>query len=62
LNFFRVYNRYGQLVFNTTEIGKGWNGMFNGSPQPPGGYVFQAQGVDYKGVVVFRKGSSVLIR
>jgi gliding motility-associated-like protein len=62
LNFFRIYNRYGQLLFSTTEIGKGWDGVYNGSPQPSGTYVFQAQGVDYKGTVVFRKGTAVLIR
>jgi hypothetical protein len=49
-------------LFSTSEIGKGWDGVFNGSPQPSGTYVFQAQGVDYKGTVVFRKGTAVLIR
>jgi hypothetical protein len=30
LDYFRVYNRYGQLVFNTSETGKGWDGKIDG--------------------------------
>lgn len=62
LQFFRVYNRYGQVVYSTSETGKGWDGVFNGYPQPSGTYVYQAQGTDYNGRIVFRKGTVVLIR
>ena len=33
---FRVYNRWGQQVFSTTEKNKGWDGTFNGVTQPSG--------------------------
>ena len=62
LNYFSIYNRYGQLLFNTTEIGKGWDGVFNGIKQPSGTYVYQAEGTDFLGNSVFRKGTVVLIR
>ncbi|MFL9482357.1 PKD domain-containing protein [Chitinophagaceae bacterium LWZ2-11] len=62
LNYFSVYNRLGQLIYSTTEIGKGWDGTFGGNPQPSGTYVFMAQGIDYSGKAVFRKGTVVLIR
>lgn len=62
LNYFRVYNRYGQLIFSTTDRGRGWDGSFNGVKQPAGTYVFSAEGSDYQGKTVFRKGTSVLIR
>ncbi|OYW78833.1 MAG: hypothetical protein B7Z27_06680, partial [Sphingobacteriia bacterium 32-37-4] len=29
LNYFKIYNRWGQLIFSTAEMGKGWNGIFN---------------------------------
>ncbi len=61
-NFFSIYNRWGQLVFTTNEINKGWDGNFGGVAQPSGAYVYQAQGTDFKGRVVFRKGTVVLIR
>jgi gliding motility-associated-like protein len=28
----RVYNRYGNMVFETDDINKGWDGTFNGQP------------------------------
>ena len=62
LDYFNVYNRFGQLVFSTAEVGKGWDGNFSGSAQPSGTYVFITQGITYNGKVIFRKGTSVLVR
>ncbi len=62
LDFFRVYNRFGQMVYSTEEIGKGWDGNFNGAAQASGTYVYTAQGIDYLGNTIFRKGTVVLIR
>jgi gliding motility-associated-like protein len=62
LNYFRIYNRWGQMVYSTSEVGKGWDGTFGGKLQPSGTYVFAAQAVDYTGKTVFKKGTVVLIR
>lgn len=62
LEFFRVYNRWGQLLYETKEMGKGWDGNVNGKPQPSGTFVFFAQGVDYTGKTITKKGTFVLIR
>jgi gliding motility-associated-like protein len=62
LHYFRVYNRWGQIVFFTSEMGKGWDGLFNGTAQPSGTYIYAVEGTDFRGRVVFRKGTSVLIR
>lgn len=62
LNYFSIYNRLGQLIFNTTEFNKGWDGNFSGVAQPSGTYVYQTLGADYLGNTVFRKGTVVLIR
>lgn len=62
LEFFRVYNRFGQLIFTTREVNKGWDGTLGGKDQPPGTYVYTAQAVNYKGEVVSKKGVVVLIR
>ncbi len=37
---FRVYNRVGQLVFETTDWTKRWNGKFKGQPADLGTYVW----------------------
>ena len=59
---FIVYNRWGQMLFSTTDIGAGWDGTFGGAPQAPGSYVWYAQGTDYKNAKLERKGTAVLIR
>jgi gliding motility-associated-like protein len=62
LDFFRVYNRWGQLLYSSSIIGNGWDGTLNGTQQPSGAYIYMTQGADYKGNTVFRKGTVVLIR
>jgi gliding motility-associated-like protein len=62
LDAFRVYNRWGQLLFSTTEQGRGWDGKLGGMGQDSGTYVWYAEGVDYKGKKIQRKGYVVLIR
>jgi gliding motility-associated-like protein len=39
----RVFNRWGQQIFESTNILKGWDGNFNGLPQPTGTYVWYAE-------------------
>jgi gliding motility-associated-like protein len=60
--YFKIYNRWGQLLFNTAEIGKGWDGTFGGKDQTSGTYVFMAEATDYLDRKVFKKGTVVLIR
>lgn len=62
LRFFRVYNRLGELMYETAKTGEGWNGIYKGKLQPPGTYVFAAEGSDYKGRIIFKRGTVVLIR
>lgn len=62
LDAFRVYNRWGQLVFSTTQTGFGWDGNFKGMPQGAGTYVWYAAGVTYLGRKIEKKGTVILIR
>ena len=62
LTFFRIYNRWGQMLFSTSEIGRGWNGTFGGYDQPSGTYVYMAEAVDYLDKKVTKKGTVVLLR
>jgi gliding motility-associated-like protein len=62
LSYFSVYNRWGQLMYRTTELEKGWDGTYNGEMQAAGAYVYQTEGTDYLGKKVYRKGTVVLIR
>jgi gliding motility-associated-like protein len=60
---FRVYNRWGQLVFQSRNWQEKWDGRFGGALQNPGVFVWM---LSYKnrdtGKDVFRKGTVTLIR
>jgi gliding motility-associated-like protein len=62
LAYFKVYNRFGELMFYTTEKEKGWDGIYKGKPQDPATFVWMAEGVTYKGQRKTKKGYVVLIR
>jgi gliding motility-associated-like protein len=60
---FRVYNRWGQLVFQTKDWQKKWDGTVNGTPQPAGVYVWLLRFVHHDtGKKVEMKGTTMLIR
>ena len=62
IEYFQVYNRWGQLLFSTTETGRGWDGTVAGKPQSQGSFVWMVKAVDYTGAVYLKKGTVTLIR
>jgi gliding motility-associated-like protein len=37
---FTVFNRWGQIMFRTSDVSKGWDGQFQNHPAPTGTYVY----------------------
>jgi gliding motility-associated-like protein len=62
LDLFKVYNRWGQLLYSGTDAQKGWDGNFAGKGQDPATYVWYAEGTDYRNNKIKKKGYVVLIR
>ena len=62
LHYFKVFNRWGKLLYSTTEKNKGWDGKFNGKTQDPATYIWMAEGINYRGELRQKKGYSILIR
>lgn len=62
LNYFRVYNRWGQLVFQTNSIDLGWDGRINGKEQPTSTFVWMISAVDFAGMNYQLRGSTSIIR
>jgi gliding motility-associated-like protein len=60
--YFSIYNRWGELVFRTTQSSAGWNGIYKGQLQDGNAFVWEAEGIDYNGNIIMRKGTVVLIR
>lgn len=61
LEEFSIYDRWGNKVFSTKDISKGWDGSINGQPQSTGVYVYTIKGTNGKGRV-FLKGSFILVK
>ena len=59
---FKIFNRWGELLFITTDLGKGWDGTYKGSAMPEGTYVFRAFLTDLAGRTSERSGTVVLLR
>ena len=59
---FRVFNRYGEQMFETRKWMQGWDGTINGKPAATGTYVWMIKGIDTNGGVVEMKGTVILIR
>jgi gliding motility-associated-like protein len=62
LKYFRVYNRWGQLMFETSTLGAGWDGTFNGQPQVMDVYTWIVDATGLDGVHYKQAGNSILMR
>jgi len=62
LRFFRVFNRWGQLLFETKSEQRGWDGTIQGRRQATEVVVWIAEGLGDDGKVYTKKGTCVLVR
>ena len=60
--YFRIFDRWGALVFNTTNPANGWDGKIKGVEQPVATFIWIAEGIDYKGNTIQRKGSVIIVK
>ncbi|MEO7444594.1 MAG: PKD domain-containing protein [Ferruginibacter sp.] len=60
--YFRIYNRWGQMIFTTSDYRKGWDSSIKGLKQSTGTYIWIAAAVDFKGNFFSRKGTVTIIR
>src|SRR5690606_20716015 len=59
---FSIFNRYGQQVFHTTDINKGWDGRLKGAPVETASFVYVAEAIDFNGKPINVKGVVTLVR
>lgn len=59
---FKIFNRWGQLLFETDDKDQGWDGNFKGEPQPIEVYHFYIKAITYDGDEVLKKGNLTLLR
>jgi hypothetical protein len=58
-----IFNRWGEKVYESNQVGSGWDGIYKGSLQNPGVYTWQlTYGFFGESQLKIRKGSVTLIR
>jgi gliding motility-associated-like protein len=62
LNYFRVFNRWGQQVFYSQSLESGWDGKFNHANAEMGVYFWEISFIDRFGKNSFLKGDVTLVR
>lgn len=60
--WFRIFNRLGETIFENNEYMKGWDGTYKGKKQPIGAYVWVIKGLDRNGKSVEMKGTVMLVQ
>ena len=59
---FRVYSRWGEVVFESSSPTKGWDGQLRGAPAPSGSYYYTLMATIGGATKIERVGEVVLIR
>lgn len=59
---FRIYNNWGELIFESTSQSIGWDGTYKDVPQPIGVYVWTVKAVTLDGEAHELKGDVTLLR
>ena len=59
---FKVYDRWGNVVFETKDRNQGWDGAYREKKQGTESFIWQAEGYDRNGNLVKRAGMFTLIR
>jgi len=58
----KIYNRWGQLVFQAQDKSVGWDGTYKGEPQPAEAYLYVLRVTLREGGTVEKEGSITLLR
>jgi gliding motility-associated-like protein len=58
----RIFNRWGEMMYSTDDLEKGWDGHFKGALMPEGTYVFRANITDQAGRTFERSGTILLLK
>ncbi|OQP48899.1 gliding motility-associated C-terminal domain-containing protein [Niastella populi] len=58
----RVFNQWGEMIFETADQSKGWDGTYKGKLQPSGVYMYVCSMVLADGSKLVKKGSVNLVR
>ncbi len=59
---FEIYNRWGEKVFESTDLKKGWDGTYKGKDQAMDTYIYVVKALSFQNKLVEKKGNVTLLR
>lgn len=62
LDYLRIYDRWGNLMYESTDVHEGWDGLYRNKPVMPGTYVYYMQATCSNGQQIMKQGNLTLIR
>lgn len=62
LEFFRVFDRWGNIVFDSKDINKGWDGTYGSKEAQSGVYVYSLSAICSNGSNIKKSGNVTLVR
>ncbi|HYJ38081.1 MAG TPA: gliding motility-associated C-terminal domain-containing protein [Chitinophagaceae bacterium] len=62
VSYLKIFNRWGQLIYENRDLNLGWDGRKNGQALPIGTYYWILDGLDVHNKPVMRSGSVTLLR
>jgi gliding motility-associated-like protein len=60
--YFRIYDRWGVMVYEGKDIEDGWDGTYKGVPQPLGVYIYDLSATTRNGTIYKKTGNLTLLR
>ncbi|MBI4646607.1 MAG: PKD domain-containing protein [Bacteroidia bacterium] len=62
LKQFKIFNQWGELVFESHDLNYGWDGYYKGQLQNSDTYVYYAEAETFGGVLISKKGNMSILR
>jgi gliding motility-associated-like protein len=59
---FKIYNRWGHLIFSSTDRAKGWDGTYQGKAQPVDTYIWVVTVRNFNDEIIKKQGTVLLMR
>lgn len=59
---FKIYNRFGELIFESTDFNVGWNGKYRGKEQNIETYIYTVEALTFGNRVLSKKGNISLLK
>lgn len=60
--YFAIYNRWGEMVFETKDLRRGWDGTYKGMRVDPAVFAWYLKGICNNGNKFFKKGNVTILR